>query len=1001
MAIEFACPECQHRLTAPDSAGGKKAKCPSCGAVASIPIAPKPVAAEPKALNELVSPKPPKAAPQGPRLLDLSELIEDADSSGIGKGKEAVAPRPVRPAPPVSQDDEFDLVPDSPPEPRRPQRKVAEFTEQPKIEPRGEPKKANVLPSWVTSVDSASQTKPQSRAASMPPPISTMPPQPFGEGLESLGEPVPFVPAAPTAAPAGAMPRPTSYAPPRAVRSPGGGSLFGDCFDAIGYGFKNLGSALTLIILMAVFGVVLQLAINLFGSALAAISPWLGLLAMFAWFFVNMAVSGWMVQFQADIISTSIEGEKEPPPVPQWDWGGQFKISGRALGLACVYVLPIVTLPLMPLGLLAMGRTGDGRAFNLLWAVRSALQRPGQLVLMWVVMLFWMGMAIVGSVIIALLCGGLLVLSTGVAMKIVAAIVMVLLWYTLAVLSGCISCRCIGRMGYRCPEIVQSIATEPTPGVSLVYVLAGLLLSVGVYGAIGSSMGLSSIAPKSWSRTSGGDGSGGSRGGLSGLVGSSDKSKSDAAQEGLWRVGRAYAEFSVKHDQARPTSLDDLVKEGLLGPSQVCSPNDPAQKYVYENLPSDAAWDSILAYDPVPIDSERVAVLRFDFTIHVATTSDLEASLKKQRGRAAKPDTHVVRKNLELNVWPDRCQLKVGGIAKDVPPISQEKRTQYEQMERAMADLFPLVRDYCATHQGHYPKTLDELAESAHRTVQQLALPGQTEPTMFAAIGSMPGPDTEIVMYNPTVVYDQLVLAVNRRGDVLYEWNDRLALRLDSESSYRTKVADGRAVPPTPRPSPGVGPTPAPTPTPRVGPTPEPTPTPRVWPTPEPTPTPQPVSNVVVVAGKKLTVEWDVTGWNKEPNLATGHKFPKICQVIREVTKDRDTARVGVTYGPEAKTKDDASYAEFKKSIKNFWVDECGIKLGTITESKQKIQALEYDRINTVVNGRMGVSLLTVRDGRCVCYWFEGSSNCFAPFLDGLGQSKVKVEDAASKPAGK
>ena len=39
MPIEFNCPACQSRIRTPDGSAGKMARCPQCGAVATVPIA--------------------------------------------------------------------------------------------------------------------------------------------------------------------------------------------------------------------------------------------------------------------------------------------------------------------------------------------------------------------------------------------------------------------------------------------------------------------------------------------------------------------------------------------------------------------------------------------------------------------------------------------------------------------------------------------------------------------------------------------------------------------------------------------------------------------------------------------------------------------------------------------------------------------------------------------------------------------------------------------------
>ena len=92
MAITVRCPECGKRLQAPDSAAGKRAKCPNCSKVLVIP---EPVyEAEEFAEEPAPAPAPePAPAPQpaGPR--DLSDLLDEADEYPLQ------APPPTLPTP--------------------------------------------------------------------------------------------------------------------------------------------------------------------------------------------------------------------------------------------------------------------------------------------------------------------------------------------------------------------------------------------------------------------------------------------------------------------------------------------------------------------------------------------------------------------------------------------------------------------------------------------------------------------------------------------------------------------------------------------------------------------------------------------------------------------------------------------------------------------------------------------------------------------------------------
>jgi hypothetical protein len=142
----------------------------------------------------------------------------------------------------------------------------------------------------------------------------------------------------------------------------------------------------------------------------------------------------------------------------------------------------------------------------------------------------------------------------------------------------------------------------------------------------------------------------------------------------------------------------------------------------------------------------------------------------------------------------------------------------------------------------------------------------------------------------------------------------------------------------------------------------------------EPTPTP-PVAPAA---------EWVVPGWTD--TAAKDHPFHKICPVVRVIKIGPDTAVVGVCFGEPAKAKSDKAYQDFKAQIEDFWTKECRVK--DRNTSTQKIDQTEFDRINATGAGKMGVAMVGIQDGRCVAFWFEGSSNCFAQFSGNFAKAK-------------
>jgi hypothetical protein len=101
MAISMRCPECGRKLNAPDTAAGKRARCPHCKAIVTLPHAgeaqqdeildAEPVAAEPPPLG--VAPQAPPAYPSAPPDFPMSDEIPMAPVAPPPLGPDATQPR--------------------------------------------------------------------------------------------------------------------------------------------------------------------------------------------------------------------------------------------------------------------------------------------------------------------------------------------------------------------------------------------------------------------------------------------------------------------------------------------------------------------------------------------------------------------------------------------------------------------------------------------------------------------------------------------------------------------------------------------------------------------------------------------------------------------------------------------------------------------------------------------------------------------------------------------
>ena len=83
-------------------------------------------------------------------------------------------------------------------------------------------------------------------------------------------------------------------------------------------------------------------------------------------------------------------------------WPGRNLLStAGALAIACVYVVPLVTLPLLPLALLHLATGGLGKALNVTLSLRTAWRRSGDFILLWMVLFLWVAGLILALVLAA------------------------------------------------------------------------------------------------------------------------------------------------------------------------------------------------------------------------------------------------------------------------------------------------------------------------------------------------------------------------------------------------------------------------------------------------------------------------------------------------------------------------------------------------------------------------------------------------------------------------
>ncbi|MBN1553273.1 MAG: hypothetical protein JXA11_00895 [Phycisphaerae bacterium] len=268
------------------------------------------------------------------------------------------------------------------------------------------------------------------------------------------------------------------------------GAFVGECLKAPAYGLSNLASLTKLVI----YSIGLTMAVGM----IRGFFEWLiffGFIGIAIVVLVtlagNLVISGYFLRFYLDCAISSLEGVNQAPDVPEFDMKELFVTGLQGMGLFCVYLLPIVTIPLLPLALLVWAFSNDRRMFDVGWTLRTALKIPGRLATLWLMLLLWGvvgGLAILGIVMLYLTAGLALVAgSSGFS----AFLLLLLLWGVVGFFISvvyhtimAIQFRCVGMLG-RFHQSLLDTLPESTTGAQTAGVLIGAIVcTVVIWGTI-------------------------------------------------------------------------------------------------------------------------------------------------------------------------------------------------------------------------------------------------------------------------------------------------------------------------------------------------------------------------------------------------------------------------------------------------------------------------------------------------------------------------------------
>lgn len=383
-----------------------------------------------------------------------------------------------------------------------------------------------------------------------------------------------FVPTGVTACPTCGLPVVQPGARVSAARSAPStvGDFLASCVGAAGYGAKSLGVCFKLILCICGINVLFSIAAFLIGLSSSGKSENGELLLTIGWLAVSLIISGYLLRFYMYAVTSSLQGTNLPPTLPPFSIPELMLTALKGLGVAVVYIIPIVTLPLLPLGYLALAQTNDGRAYDLVWAFRAAVKRPGRLAILWVVLtmhivvgliiafVIYMLAALIGSVVLAAIAKSLELSPVGqLVLALPFALVIVLLFFAMLEGVACTCFRCVGLLGRCTPELLSMLPKRSNTLKSLGFLAAGIAISVAVWGLVMPAV-VSCVAHSGSSVLSGVD-----------LLGR-EQARRAKCKANLRGIGIACSLYQANNNDCLPPDLAALIPGHFASPGMMVCP---------------------------------------------------------------------------------------------------------------------------------------------------------------------------------------------------------------------------------------------------------------------------------------------------------------------------------------------------------------------------------------------------------------------------------------------
>jgi hypothetical protein len=286
-----------------------------------------------------------------------------------------------------------------------------------------------------------------------------------------------------------APPRETAPGPKAAHFVPARGDYLGSCRRCGGVVLKAVPHLLPPALLAGVLYAVLRLWTG--AAGLPADGDYWRLALAAAGALTLVAAVGCLGRLCIAVVSAVLADSTDAARPPTANPVAMLSAGAKLVGLLAVYAGPVVTLPLLPVGLVGLAYAADARAYDVLWAGRAAGRCAEDLALLWLMLLAILAVTVLAGAGIMVPFHALAEASAAGLEPPWETVTQVLVSSAGAALAAGIAlagvtavCCFVGLLGRHNPEVVRSLRGRRTRRRGAAFLIAGLCVSTAVAVAV-------------------------------------------------------------------------------------------------------------------------------------------------------------------------------------------------------------------------------------------------------------------------------------------------------------------------------------------------------------------------------------------------------------------------------------------------------------------------------------------------------------------------------------